>query len=84
MKHSLFWVGVAGLMLTVSVVQPSLASPTIYKWQSEDGATQMSDTLPPEAQEQGYRVVDPMTGQVVREVPPAAAKDSDDSSSVED
>ena len=41
-----------------------------YRWVDAQGNLQLSDTLPPRAASQGYKVLDPSTGQVLREVAP--------------
>ena len=41
-----------------------------YRWVDAEGNLQLSDTLPPRAASQGYKVLDPSTGAVIREVEP--------------
>lgn len=41
-----------------------------YRWVDAEGNLQLSDTLPPRAAEQGYKVLNPSTGQVIREISP--------------
>ena len=57
----------------VAMITPSLsaqAAGLTYRWVDAEGNLQLSDTLPPHAAEQGYKVLNPSTGQVIREVLP--------------
>lgn len=46
------------------------AAGVTYHWVDADGRLQLSDTLPSRATEQGYKVLDSASGQVIREVLP--------------
>ena len=41
-----------------------------YRWTDDEGCLQYGDTLPSGTAERGYQVIDPSTGQVIREVAP--------------
>ncbi|WP_322521416.1 DUF4124 domain-containing protein [Guyparkeria halophila] len=67
----------AGLALTLlpglawqAAQQAAQASNVTYRWVNGDGNLQFSDTLPSGAAANGYQVIDPHTGTVVREVAP--------------
>ena len=58
----------------VALVAPTLSAQAdgsiTYRWVDAQGNLQLSDTLPPRAAAQGYKVLDPSTGRVIREVAP--------------
>ena len=67
----------AGLALTLlpgvawqAAQQVAQAAEVTYRWVNGDGNLQLSDTLPSGAAANGYQVIDPHTGTVVREVAP--------------
>lgn len=55
----------AGLMLP-----PVQSAELTYRWTDSAGNHQLSDTLPSGAAARGYQVIDPHTGEVVREIEP--------------
>ncbi len=65
--HRLAPVALIVAMLPVFSAQ---AAEVTYRWVNDQGHTQLSDTLPTGARAGGYQVIDPSTGQVLREVPP--------------
>ncbi|MDG4868355.1 DUF4124 domain-containing protein [Guyparkeria sp. 1SP6A2] len=69
--HRLARVALIVAMLPIFSAQSSAqAAEVTYRWVNNQGHTQLSDTLPTGARAEGYQVVDPSTGQVLREVPP--------------
>lgn len=67
----------AGLALTLlpglalqAAQQVAQAADVTYRWMNDDGHVQLTDTLPSGAAANGYQVIDPHTGTVVREVAP--------------
>lgn len=67
----------AGLALTLlsglalqAAQQVAGAADVTYRWVNGDGNLQFSDTLPSGAAANGYQVIDPHTGAVIREVAP--------------
>lgn len=60
----------AGLVLGLFPGVVLQAADVTYRWVSDDGNLQFSDTLPSGAATNGYQVIDPYTGSVIREVAP--------------
>ncbi|MFP4463136.1 MAG: hypothetical protein ACLFO0_04705 [Guyparkeria sp.] len=56
-----------GLMLIATTVS---AEGQTFRWVNESGDIQLSDTLPSGAAARGYQVIDPHTGEVIRDVSP--------------
>jgi len=60
--------------ILVALIAPTLSAQAAgnitYRWVDAEGNLQLSDTLPPRAASDGYKVLDPSTGRVIREVPP--------------
>jgi len=61
---------IATLVTVISPLFSAQAAGITYRWVDAEGNLQLSDTLPPRAASQGYKILDPSTGQVVREVAP--------------
>ena len=61
---------IATLVTMISPMFAAQAAGITYRWVDADGNLQLSDTLPPRAASEGYKVLDPSTGRVIREVAP--------------
>lgn len=61
---------IATLVTVISPMFAAQAAGITYRWVDADGNLQLSDTLPPRAASQGYKVLDPSSGRVLREVAP--------------
>ncbi|KTG16644.1 MULTISPECIES: DUF4124 domain-containing protein [unclassified Guyparkeria] len=61
---------IATLVSMISPMFAAQAAGITYRWVDADGNLQLSDTLPPRAASQGYKVLDPSSGRVLREVAP--------------
>ncbi|MCL7744899.1 DUF4124 domain-containing protein [Guyparkeria hydrothermalis] len=68
LRQTLLIASLAALIAPVFSAQA--AGGITYRWVDADGNLQLSDTLPPRAASQGYKVLDPSTGRVLREVAP--------------
>ncbi len=69
-RHRAILAGLAFTLLPGLALQATHAADITYRWVNDDGNLQLSDTLPSGAAANGYQVVDPHTGTVVREVAP--------------
>lgn len=69
-RHRAILAGLAFTLLPGLALQAAQAADVTYRWVNGDGNLQLSDTLPSGAAANGYQVIDPHTGTVVREVVP--------------
>lgn len=65
--HRLVPIALVVAMLPIFSLQ---AGDVTYRWVNDNGHVQLSDTLPSGARSTGYQVIDPPTGEVLREIPP--------------
>ncbi len=69
-RHRAILVGLALTVLLSLALQAAQGAGVTYRWINNDGNLQWSDTLPSGAAERGYQVIDPRTGEVIREITP--------------
>ncbi|WP_410474435.1 DUF4124 domain-containing protein [Guyparkeria sp. TX1] len=69
-RHRAILAGLALTLLSGLALQAVQAADVTYRWVNGNGNLQLSDTLPSGAATNGYQVIDPHTGAVVREVAP--------------
>lgn len=67
---ALFPSGVLGVFLLLMLL-PGRASAEMYRWTTPDGAIHFGDSMPSSQAARGYEIIDPQSGDVIRQIHPA-------------